>query len=153
MYTFSTDATLIEHVALDWTSWSIKSVLKEEYIDPHKFASKLRGFPFTVGKDFRKCFECTQQINLFIFICFPIQSSVLRSTHSFTFKAQIYDNGYLKEPLVNKMFSILNWTRKQKKSAPVKMLHQALCVVLFVFLLKFIKIHGYGNCSLSEKRF
>ena len=55
---------LKEHVALDRTSWSIKSVcnsflqnaytcswkdvLKVEYNYPHKFASKSRGFPFTV---------------------------------------------------------------------------------------------------------
>ena len=50
---------LKEHVALDRSSWSIKSVfnkmhmgrkdvLKVEYNDPHKFASKLRCFPFTV---------------------------------------------------------------------------------------------------------
>ena len=54
--------TLKEHVALDRSSWSSKSVcnrllqnthgykddLKVEYNDPHKFASKLRGFPFTL---------------------------------------------------------------------------------------------------------
>jgi hypothetical protein len=42
--------------ALDRMSWSIKSVcnpgwkdvLKVEYNDPHKMASKLRGFPVTV---------------------------------------------------------------------------------------------------------
>ena len=50
---------LKEHVALDRTNWSIKSVcqpfvygwkdvLKVEYNDPDKFASKLRGFPFTL---------------------------------------------------------------------------------------------------------
>ena len=53
---------LKEHIALDWSSWSIKSVcsrflynvygwkdfLKVEYNGPHTFASKLRGFPFTV---------------------------------------------------------------------------------------------------------
>ena len=53
---------LKEQVALDRTSWSIKSVcncflsnaygwkdvFKVEYNDPHKFASQLRGFPFTV---------------------------------------------------------------------------------------------------------
>ena len=54
--------SLKEPVALDRTSWSIKSlcncllqnaydwkdVLKVEYNDPHKFASKLHGFPFTL---------------------------------------------------------------------------------------------------------
>ena len=53
---------LKEHVALDRSSWSLKSVcnrllqnaygykddLKVKYNDPHKFASKLRGFPFTL---------------------------------------------------------------------------------------------------------
>ena len=63
MYKFIlTIFALKEHVALDRTSWSTKSVcnrllwnaygwkdvLKVEYTDPHKFASKLRGFPFTV---------------------------------------------------------------------------------------------------------
>ena len=47
---------------MDWTSWSVKSVynrlvikciwlrrcLKVEYNDPHKFASKLHGFSFTL---------------------------------------------------------------------------------------------------------
>ena len=56
------DANLKEHIALDQTSLSIKSVcnpflpnaygwkdvVKVEYHDPHKFAWKLRGFPFTV---------------------------------------------------------------------------------------------------------
>ena len=51
---------LKEHVALDRSSWSFKSVcnrfvikciwlercLKREYNDSHTFASKLRGFPF-----------------------------------------------------------------------------------------------------------
>ena len=53
---------LKEHVALDRTSWSVKSVcnrllknaygwkdvLKVEYNDPRKFASKLNGFPFAL---------------------------------------------------------------------------------------------------------
>ena len=53
---------LKEHVALDRSKWSLKSlcnrllqnaygqkdVLKVEYNDPHKFASKLHGFPFTL---------------------------------------------------------------------------------------------------------
>ena len=54
---------LKEHVALDRTTRSIRSicnnrllknaygwkdVLKVEYNDPHKFASKLPGFPFTL---------------------------------------------------------------------------------------------------------
>ena len=54
---------LKEHVALDRTSWSEKknslkllvinayvwkNVLKVEYNDSHKFASKLLGFPFAL---------------------------------------------------------------------------------------------------------
>ena len=54
---------LKEHVALDRTSWSVKSVcnrffikciygwkdvLKVEYNDPHKHASKLHAFPFAL---------------------------------------------------------------------------------------------------------
>ena len=44
--------TLKEHVALDWTilnAYGWKDVLKVEYNDPHKFASKLRGFPYSAN--------------------------------------------------------------------------------------------------------
>ena len=42
--------SLKEHVALDQSSWSLKSICNRlvEYNDPHKFASKLRGFPITL---------------------------------------------------------------------------------------------------------
>ena len=44
------DFPLSLYVALDRSSWSLKSVIKDElkveYNDPHKFASKLRSFPF-----------------------------------------------------------------------------------------------------------
>ncbi len=45
--------TIKGHVALDWALWlrnecGWKDVLKVEYNDPHKYASKLCGFPFTL---------------------------------------------------------------------------------------------------------